>query len=187
MTDYSVVDYGLWAIKRYLLLISIMLDAVPEGLPSEELKYGKQLPDWIRDSFDKVQSSSKKEFRRFYKKQIAMMEALKAIGIEFRSRDFYSRVPEHMAAVQGHIDACFHLELEQKLTITEASVPNYADYWQFGAEVNLADIPVSEAFPAREVPKRTGNRDFESYSDVPVEIPMKPFKFMKDYNLFRAW
>ena len=164
-----------------------MSEASAEAANFVEQAFGRPLPPDMKSSIRFNLEKGEEERRGMLKHWKAWLRKIKASGTEERSRKAYAEQPPHVQQVQGHIDFEFIIEVATRLGFAEARHPSFREYWTKGAPMNKEDLPETGYFKPRARPFRTGIRKADSWMQHPIKIPKKPFSFMSQRNLKRAW
>ncbi len=161
-------------------------DRCPTG--SRELKFGEALPGHIRTSIETHLANSRQQNLARLNRMKKLLRSVKASGtMEDTQNELNKYAPAWVKKVQGHIDFVFIDKVAKIFQINEVGNESWREYWRKGVPVNTEDVPLSGAFEKRDKPKRSAPRRADSWKNHPIKLPVKPFKFMKDYNLKRAW
>ncbi len=157
-------------------------------VPDSETTYGTELPKHIKEALRASLSRTREQNLESIKKMKQLLRRVKKSGSMDRTQKLLAKhAQEWVRKVQGHIDFCFIDEVAKTFNIPDVENESWKDFWRAGVPVNTEDVHVSGCFQARSEPKRSAQRKAPSWSEHPIKIPKKPFSFMKDYNLIRAW
>lgn len=152
-----------------------------------ETRYGRGLPPDMEKSVRHALEKEAQEKKDNLKEMKKLLKKIKDGGTAAKTQASYESAPGHVKEVQGHTDYVFITEVARHFGFQEVDVPSWEEYWRFGAPMNGSNLPETGFFKKREKPFRSMERVAKSWAEHPIKFPTKPFSFMKDRNLKRAW